>query len=219
VPRLTKNSKLNKVMSILAPTYGTTMLASIAHQEEWQILICTILSARARDETTIKVCNQLFDCYPTLDSLAHAKRSDVERIIFKTGFYHNKAVAIMGTAKMLQEEFNGKVPHTIEKLTSLPGVGRKVANCVLVYAFKIPAIPVDTHVHRVSNRLGVVMTETPEQTEQALVKSLDRKHWLKYNDLLVTHGKRICRPIGPLCHECPLFQICDKAGVAKKYFE
>ncbi|HKS17206.1 MAG TPA: endonuclease III [Planctomycetota bacterium] len=125
-----------------------------------------------------------------------------------------KAKYVIETAKRLEDEHGGKVPDSLEELTRFPGVGRKVANCVLVYAFGKPAIPVDTHVHRVSNRLGWVKTKMPDQTEQALEKLLPRRHWLEVNELLVAHGKAVCLPGRPRCDQCPAESGCPRVGVA-----
>jgi endonuclease-3 len=179
-------------------------------------LIGTILSARCRDEVTDAVSRDLFAAYPSPDRLAAARPLDVERIIRRIGFYRVKARFAIESSRMLVEEFGGTVPKTLEELTRFPGVGRKVANCVLVYAFGKPAIPVDTHVHRVSNRLGWVKTRTPEKTERALVEMLPRRHWLMLNELLVAHGKAVCRPIGPKCGECGVARWCRRVGVTPR---
>ncbi len=176
-------------------------------------LIGTILSARCRDEVTDVVSRKLFDAYPTPEKLAAAPPRRVERLIRSIGFYRMKAKYVIGTSRMLLEEHGGDVPRTLEELTRFPGVGRKVANCVLVYAFGKPAIPVDTHVHRVSNRLGWVKTKTPDKTEKALEKIVPRRHWLEINELLVAHGKAVCRPISPRCGECGVRSSCSRVGV------
>ncbi len=176
-------------------------------------LIGTILSARCRDEVTDVVSRKLFDAYPTTDKLAAAPPRDVERLIRSIGFYRMKAKYVIETSRMLMEEYLGQVPQTLEELTRFPGVGRKVANCVLVYAFGKPAIAVDTHVHRVSNRLGWVKTKSPDQTERALEQILPRRHWLEINELLVAHGKAVCRPVRPLCGDCAVAGMCPRVGV------
>ena len=179
-------------------------------------LVGTILSARSRDEVTDAVCRDLFEAYPTPERLAEAPHRDVERILHRIGFYRVKARYVIESSRMLLSEFGGKVPRTLEELMRFPGVGRKVANCVLVYAFGKAAIPVDTHVHRVSNRLGWVKTSTPERTERALVEMLPRRHWLLLNELFVAHGKAVCRPIGPRCVECSIAGWCRRVGVTSR---
>ncbi|MDP4012241.1 MAG: endonuclease III [Candidatus Nanoarchaeia archaeon] len=179
----------------------------------FKVLISTILSARAKDEVTEIISKNLLKKYPTPQKLANAKKSDVINIIRKIGFYNNKSKNIINASKLLIKEFKGKVPDTLEELIKLPGVGRKVANCVLVYSFKKDAIPVDTHVHRISNRLGWVKTKTPEDTERALEKLVPKKHWQILNDTFVSHGKTICAPISPFCSKCLINKLCAKKGV------
>ena len=173
------------------------------------ILIGTILSARTRDENTSVVVKQLFIKYKSASSLAQAKLSDVEKIIKSTGFYHVKAKRIIEVASLIDSKYSGKVPDSLDELLKLPGVGRKTANCVLVYAFDKPAIPVDTHVHRISNRLGLVQTKTPEETEIELMKKIPKKYWLKINDTFVMYGQNICKPISPMCNVCQIKKECN----------
>ncbi len=173
------------------------------------ILIGTILSARTRDENTSAVVRKLFSRYKTAHALASAKISDVEKIIKSTGFYHVKAKRIIEVATIIDSRYSGKVPQTLDKLVELPGVGRKTANCVLVYAFDKPAIPVDTHVHRISNRIGLVQTKTPEDTETELMKKIPRKHWIRINDTFVMYGQNICKPISPMCTVCKIKKECN----------
>ena len=173
------------------------------------ILIGTILSARTRDESTSAVVRELFLKYKTARSLARAKLLDVEKIIKRTGFYHVKAKRIIEVASIIDKKYSGLVPKTMEELTSLPGVGRKTANCVLVYAFDEPAIPVDTHVHRISNRLGLVKTKIPEETEVELMKKIPKKYWIRINDTFVMYGQNICKPISPMCSVCQIKKECN----------
>ncbi len=173
------------------------------------ILIGTILSARTRDESTSAVVRELFSKYKTARSLARAKLLDVEKIIKRTGFYHVKAKRIIEVASIIDSKYSGLVPKTMEELISLPGVGRKTANCVLVYAFDEPAIPVDTHVHRISNRLGLVKTKIPEETEIELMKMIPKKYWIRINDTFVMYGQNICKPISPMCSICQIKKECN----------
>lgn len=173
------------------------------------ILIGTILSARTRDENTSAVVRKLFLRYKTARALARAKVSDVEKIIKSTGFYHVKAKRIIEVASIIDSKYSGKVPQTLDKLIELPGVGRKTANCVLVYAFDKPAIPVDTHVHRISNRLGLVQTKTPEDTEIELMKKIPKEQWIRINDIFVMYGQNICKPISPMCTVCQIKRECN----------
>ncbi len=171
----------------------STMLGEFSERDysPYRILIGTILSARARDEVTMPVTDALFRRYPTSHTLAHARPKDVQRIIRRIGFFRQKTKSIMSTAKDICGKYKDKVPKTLEELMKLRGVGRKVANCVLVYAFGKSAIPVDTHVHKLSNHFGWVKTKTPEQTEIALMRLIPRQYWQDVNDTLVAHGKSI----------------------------
>ncbi len=174
----------------------------------FSILIGTILSARTKDESTTKVVKVLFSKYKNSKDLANAKLKDVEKIIKSIGFFHVKAKRIIEVAKIIDTKYGGRVPDNLEKLVGLPGVGRKTANCVLVYAFDKPAIPVDIHVHRISNRLGLVDTKTPEETEMELMKKIPKKFWLEINDTFVMYGQNICKPISPMCDVCRIKKNC-----------
>ena len=189
-----------KTMNEVRPPRMTALreLREAENGSPLSILIGTILSARTRDENTSAVVRKLFSRYKTARALARAKVSDVEDIIKSTGFFHVKARRIIEVASILDSKYAGKVPTTLEKLVELPGVGRKTANCVLVYAFDKPAIPVDTHVHRISNRLGLVKTKTPEETEVELMKRIPMDHWLRINDTFVMYGQNICKPKYPM---------------------
>jgi endonuclease-3 len=174
----------------------------------FSILIGTILSARTKDESTTRIVKDLFKVYKNSKQLANAKVKDVEKIIKSIGFYHVKARRIIGVAKIIESKYKGIVPDNLEKLVELPGVGRKTANCVLVYAYEKPAIPVDIHVHRISNRLGLVKTKNPEDTEFELMKKIPKKFWLDINDTFVMYGQNICKPISPMCNVCKIKNSC-----------
>ena len=176
--------------------------------DPFRILISTILSHRTRDENTTKATENLFSVYKTPVQLANANPRTVRRLIRPSGFYNMKTKNIMKASRQLVDEFGGEVPDNEEDLLKLHSVGRKTANCVLVYAFNKPAIPVDTHVHRISNRLGLVKTKTPEETEAALVRSVPKRYWLEMNDLFVRFGQTTCKPIGPHCWSCALAGSC-----------
>lgn len=191
---------------------GEAHLDELASQKQdpFKILISTILSARTRDENTRQATITLFSKYKTPEEIANAEPSELEELIFKTGFYRVKAQRIKEVSKNILENFDGNVPNNYEDLVSLPGVGSKTANCVLVYAFKYPAIPVDTHVHRISNRLQWVQTEKPEQTEGQLKSKIPRDQWIRINRLLVRFGQQICLPNNPKCEVCPIERNCPK---------
>lgn len=176
--------------------------------DPFTILIGTILSARTKDENTAKVVKKLFSKYKSARALSKAKIKDVEKTIRSIGFYHVKAKRIIDVASIINSKYKGKVPSSLDELLQLPGVGRKTANCVLVYAFDKPAIPVDIHVHRISNRLGLVNTKNPEDTEFELMKKIPKKYWLEINDTFVMYGQNICKPISPQCTVCKIQNYC-----------
>ena len=189
-----------------------TALKELQMEEDnnpFKILIGTILSARSRDENTSKIVRKLFQKYKNARELANADLNDIKSIIHSIGFYNTKAKRIKQVSKIIVEKFQGIVPNEAEDLLELPGVGRKTANCVLVYAFNKPAIPVDIHVHRISNRIGIVKTQNPKKTEGELIKIIDRKYWLVLNNTFVRYGQNICLPIRPKCEICSLKCICN----------
>ncbi|HEX7467344.1 MAG TPA: endonuclease III [Methanobacterium sp.] len=177
--------------------------------DPYRVLIRTILSQRTRDENTDQASESLFSKYHTMEEIANARPEDLEPLIRKAGFFRVKSRRIKEVSQIIIDEFNGVVPDNIDELLTLPGVGRKTANCVLVYGFTKPAIPVDVHVHRISNRIGLVDTHNPEQTEKELEKVVPKKNWIELNDLMVQFGQTICRPISPLHEECPINDLCD----------
>ncbi|HOI40281.1 MAG TPA: endonuclease III [Methanobacterium sp.] len=177
--------------------------------DPYRVLIRTILSQRTRDDNTDRASAQLFSQYETINDIAHADPALLEPLIRPAGFYHVKARRIVEVSRKLLDDFKGRVPSNIKGLLELPGVGRKTANCVLVYGFQKPAIPVDVHVHRISNRLGLVNTQKPEETEEELEKIVPKEYWIELNDLMVQFGQTICRPQAPLHEECPLQELCD----------
>jgi endonuclease-3 len=177
-------------------------------ENPFQVLIGTILSQRTRDANTDRASAALFAVYPDAPRLAAAPLPRLERLIRPVGFYRTKARNIRACARELIARFGGEVPRSRGELLSLPGVGAKTANCTIVFGFGEPAIPVDTHVHRIAQRLGVVRTRTPEETEAALERVLPRAYWIPLNPLLVQHGQNLCRPNRPLCPTCPLLELC-----------
>jgi endonuclease-3 len=199
-----------KKMLAKEPYSKTTMLGELTRKinDPYVVLTATILSHRTKDEITEKVVADFIKKYPTVGKLAKANVKELENVIKKVGFYRNKAKTLIKLARTLIEKYNGKVPADINELLSLPGVGRKTANCVLVYSYKKPAIPVDTHVHRIMNRLGIVETKTPEETEFSLMEKIDKRYWLDINEIFIKFGKSICKPIKPLCSICTLKSIC-----------
>ena len=202
---------MKKTMVDVNPPRYTALegLHKVQTARPFRILIATILSARTKDENTTNAADKLFKLYGTPQKLAKAKVRDVEKVIKSVGFYHVKSKRIIEVANLILSKYNGKVPADIDKLVDMPGVGRKTANCVLVYAFEKPAIPVDTHVHRISNRLGLVDTKMPEETEMALREKIPKKYWLDINNTFVMYGQNICKPISPMCHVCKIRETCN----------
>jgi endonuclease III len=182
-------------------------------EDPFQVLIGTILSQRTRDANTDVASARLFARYPDPRSLAAASVRELEPILRPVGFYRTKSRAIRACAARLLSEYEGQVPREYDRLVALPGVGPKTANCVLVFGYSLPAIPVDTHVHRIANRLGVVRTGSPEETEAELRRVVPERYWIPLNPLLVQHGQNLCRPRGPRCPECPVRDDCA-TGVA-----
>jgi endonuclease III len=189
-----------------------TALKELQMEEDndpFKVLIGTILSARSRDVNTSKIVRKLFQKYKNALELSNADLNDIKSIIHSIGFYNTKSERIKQASKIIVEKFHGIVPSELEDLLSLPGVGRKTANCVLVYAFNKPAIPVDTHVHRISNRIGIVKTQDVKKTEEELIKIVDKKYWLILNNIFVIYGQNVCIPIRPKCQICSLKDICN----------
>jgi len=188
-----------------------TALKNLQIQEDgdpFKILIGTILSARTRDEVTTAAIKALFSRFKNPDELSRANLSDIKKLIQKIGFYNVKASRLKEVSQLIIKKYNGEVPSNLDDLLTLPGVGRKTANCVLVYGFKKAAIPVDIHVHRISNRIGIVNTKNPEETENVLQKSIDKKYWIRVNETFVMFGQNICLPIKPKCNVCQLTKMC-----------
>ena len=179
----------------------------------FEVLVSTLLSLRTKDEVTGQAAKRLLEVARTPETMVTLDAKEIERLIYPVGFYPTKARRLLEISRILLDRYAGRVPDTLEELTALPGVGRKTANLVLVEGFKIPAICVDTHVHRISNRIGYVKTKNPDQTELALRKKLPKRHWVRYNELLVAFGQVLCRPVSPFCSRCPVGDMCPRIGV------
>ena len=197
-----------KVLSILQKTHQPTMLEMFSHSTHFQHVVMTLLSARSKDSTVIPIVKEFFSKYPEPQDIQRLPVQELEKWFFKIGFYKTKAKHVHELSNIILNKYHGHVPDTFEELVSLPVVGRKTANCVLAYSFGKPAIAVDIHVHRISNRLGWVHTQKPEETEEALKRIIDKKDWIDINRLLVDHGQRICLPIKPKCPECGVKRYC-----------
>ena len=199
-----------------APGWTATALTEVARtmgRDPFKILIGCLLSLRTKDETTGPAAARLFALAGTPEAMRQLSSVQVAQVIYPVGFYRTKATSILDICRVLVDRHGGQVPDTMEALLALKGVGRKTANLVLTLGFQKPAMCVDTHVHRISNRWRYVRTKTPEDTEFALRRKLPKAYWMVYNDLLVAFGQNICKPISPLCGRCPLQGLCPKAGV------
>ncbi|MBI3457276.1 MAG: endonuclease III [Candidatus Rokubacteria bacterium] len=184
-----------------------------AAPDPFRVLIACLLSLRTQDTTTRPAAARLFQLADTPEAMLCLRPRTIERAIFPVGFYRTKARVVLGVCRDLVARFGSGVPDDLDTLLTLKGVGRKTANLVVTVGFGKPGVCVDTHVHRISNRLGFVRTRTPEQTELALRAKLPRRYWLEYNDLLVAFGQNICRPLSPLCSRCPVRAACHRVGV------
>ncbi|OGL17011.1 MAG: endonuclease III [Candidatus Rokubacteria bacterium RIFCSPLOWO2_12_FULL_71_22] len=198
-----------------APRWSPTALATIAEgtRDPFRVLVACILSLRTQDTTTGPASERLFAVAKTPATMLRLTPRAIERLIYPVGFYRTKARVILGLCRDLLARWDGRVPDTIDALLTLKGVGRKTANLVVTMGYGRPGICVDTHVHRISNRLGYVRTKSPDETEMALRAKLPRRHWIGYNDLLVAFGQNVCTPISPRCSICPVRGLCRRVGV------
>ena len=214
-----KKVQIEKIITVLkreVKKYQMPIVSEVAlRNDPYRVLISCLLSLRTKDETTAGASKRLFAKAKDPKQLAALPIRQIEKLIYPVGFYKTKAKRIKDIASILVKKYKSKVPDDLDELLKLRGVGRKTANIVITIAFKKHGVAVDTHVHRISNRLGYVKTKTPEKTEFALRKKLPKKHWLIYNDLLVTWGQNICRPISPLCSKCKIKPYCNRVGVKK----
>ena len=181
----------------------------------FRLLVACVISLRTKDEVTAEASRRLFEIAPTPEALAELEEGRIADAIYPAGFYNTKAAQLKQIGRIIRDDFDDEVPASEADLLAMPGVGRKTANLVLGLGFGIPAICVDTHVHRISNRLGMVLTKTPEQTERALMEVLPRDLWVPINDLLVTFGQNRCHPTSPRCTNCPLEDLCPRVGVTR----
>ena len=209
------DNQTEKVLEILTETYGTRPWNWHTRQTPFQVLIGTVLSQRTRDEKTDEAAKALFARFPSPETLASAPREEIANLIRPANYYNTKAARIKEISRIILEEYTGTTPDTINELMQLPGVGRKTAACVMVYGFRKKALPVDTHVHRISNRIGLIQTQTPEESEKELWKVVPEDYIMHYNELMVKHGQNICRPIGPKCQQCPIVELCEYGSKKK----
>lgn len=214
-------AEITRIVRTLTRTsrhWSPTAVGIVAHEsrDPFQVLVSCLISLRTKDEVTGAASARLFRLARTPRTMVGFSAATIARAIYPAGFYRTKARTIREICRTLLARHGGQVPATMEELLALKGVGRKTANLVLTIGFGMPGICVDTHVHRISNRLGMVETNTPEQTESALRQVLPRRYWIPYNDLLVTFGQNLCKPISPLCSACPVHAECPQLGVGAR---
>ncbi len=208
-------------MKILAKYFHYTARTTLNRMKEatnpnpYKILISCLLSLRTKDSNTKSVSEKLFKVASTPQQIAKMPIKKLEKLIYSSGHYHKKARTLKHVSKVLLQKYNGKVPNDKEKLMEIKGIGPKTANIVLCFAFGECVLPIDTHCHRIPNRLGWVKTKTPEQTEKELELLLPKKFWREFNAIFVLFGKTICLPISPLCSKCPINKYCKRIGVKK----
>jgi len=207
--------KIIKTLKKEAPRFEVPIVTEVSQRrrDPFEVLVTTILSLRTKDEVTRVAARRLLEKVRAPKDIVAMKEQDLARLIFPVGFYKTKAQTLKKISEDLIKKFGGKVPDDLDELLKFKGVGRKTANLVVTLGFGKPGICVDTHVHRVSNRLGYVATKTPEATEMALREKLPKEYWIEYNDLLVTWGQNICRPISPFCSKCAIRPYCNQVGV------
>ncbi len=200
--------RTDEILRLLDEHYGTEYVCYLNYNTPWQLLIATMLSAQCTDARVNEVTAVLFKKYDSLEKFAAADLKKLEKDIYSTGFYHNKAKNIIACAKELLEKYDGKVPDNIDSLVKLPGVGRKTANVILGNIYGIESIVVDTHVKRISKKLGLAKSDEPEKIEKELMKALPKNHWILWNIQIIAHGRSICVARKPKCQECFLRELC-----------
>ncbi|MEW5806053.1 MAG: endonuclease III [Acidobacteriota bacterium] len=208
-----KKSGFEHIVDTLIRRYDPDWFSRKNRKDPYRILISCLLSLRTKDEVTLPATERLFALARTPDEMMKLKERRIVQIIYPVGFYNVKAKRIIEISKTLVEKYGSRVPDDLETLLTLKGVGRKTANLVISLGYGKPGICVDTHVHRISNRIGIVRTKTPHQTESALRKILPMQYWIPFNNVLVRHGQEICKPISPLCSACLIEKLCRKLGV------
>jgi endonuclease-3 len=208
--------RMMEILKIETRKYGEPVSSDIGEvtKDPFKVLVSCIISLRTKDEVTKKASEKLFGIADTPEEMMKLSEVEIGELIYPAGFYRTKARTIRDISKKIVKEYGSKVPDSMEELMKFKGVGRKTAGITMLYGFgKVVAIPTDTHVHRISNRLGLVKTKTPDDTERELMKILPKKHWYDYNRLLVTWGQNICKPITPRCDICKIRKFCKRVGV------
>ncbi|MFM7469851.1 MAG: endonuclease III domain-containing protein [Vampirovibrionales bacterium] len=212
---LLPTSTMVTILDLLECTYREHPMGDVTNHDPFKVLMGCIISLRTKDEVTIPACERLFALAPTPETFVQLSQAQLETLIYPAGFYKTKAKNMLEIAKIILETHQGQTPDTIEELLTFKGVGRKTANLVVALGHQKPAICVDSHVHRMCNRMGYVQTKTPDETEFVLREKLPITHWQKINHLMVMHGREQCKPISPLCSVCVVGHVCPKVGVVK----
>ncbi len=207
-----------RILRRAVPKWETPIVTLMAetYQSPFRVLVSCILSLRTQDATTAKASRRLFALADSPQTMLKLTAKKIEKLIYPVGFYRTKAKDILEICRTLIDRYAGQVPDSIDELLKFRGVGRKTANLVVTLGYRKAGICVDTHVHRISNRWGYVKTTTPEKTEFALRDKLPKKYWIEFNDLLVSFGQHLCRPISPVCSQCPIAKYCNRVGVSVK---
>lgn len=215
-----KNFQIEKVFDILekeSKKWDVPVVTLIAMQENdpFKVLMSTIISLRTKDEVTIEASKRLYKILVEPKNIFNLTTQEIEKAIYPSAFYKRKTIQIKSMCETIVRDFNSIVPNEIDTLLTFPGVGRKTANLVLSEGYKIPAMCVDVHVHRISNRFGYIKTKNPDETEFKLRKILPQKYWIRYNSLLVAFGQSLCRPVSPFCSKCPVIEFCERKDIGK----
>jgi endonuclease-3 len=206
---------INRVMKRLVGSYDIDRFKRTNGPDPFRILISCVISLRTKDEVTFPATERLFDRASTPAQMRKLRRPTIAKLIYPAGFYNRKAEQIQKISRILDESHQGRVPHEMDALLAFPGVGRKTANLVITLGFDLPGICVDTHVHRIVNRLGWVKTTSPDQTEMVLREILPAQHWIPINETMVRHGQQICKPLSPICTTCQVEADCPREGVSR----
>jgi endonuclease-3 len=216
-----KKSDIHEVYAILNEIYegmdepSVTQISNETARDPFRVLISCLISLRTKDEVTLEASKRLFEKAYTPEMMIKLSKEEIQKLIYPCAFYKNKSESILNISEKLITEYNSVVPDEIEELLKFKGVGRKTANLVLAEGYNKPAICVDTHVHRIFNRLGYIKTPKPDKTEMALRKKLPEEYWIRINEILVAYGREVCKPISPFCSACRLINYCDKVNVER----
>ena len=217
---LDKNFPIINVIKIIEKEHinwnvPVVTLVGMQTRNPFKVLVSTIISLRTKDEVTIEASKRIYQILTKPEDIFYINIKDIEKAIYPCGFYKRKAIQIKNICEILVKDFNSKVPDEIDTLLSFPGIGRKTANLIIAEGYGKPAMCVDVHVHRISNRLGYLKSKNPNETEELLRKNLDSNYWNKYNFLMVAFGQSLCRPISPHCSRCPIINFCKRVEIKK----